>query len=50
MEELKSTMLQDPQQSVFFNVDDENYVKVDMTLPMQMLFDDVLSFVSVVEI
>lgn len=31
---------------VFFEVNSGEYVKVDMTLPLQMLFDDVMTFVS----
>jgi hypothetical protein len=33
-------------QEVFFEVNNGEFVKVDMTLPLQMLFDDVMTFVS----
>ena len=33
-------------QKVFFEVDKGEYVNFDMTLPLQILFDDVISFVS----
>ena len=49
MEEFKSTMLKEEPQEIIFNLDDENYVLVDMTLPIQMLFDDVMTFVSKVD-
>ena len=35
---------------VFFEVEQGEFVKVNMSLPLQMLFDDVLSFVSTTEI
>ncbi|MBO6087628.1 hypothetical protein J6P92_04695 [bacterium] len=31
---------------VFLETPDGGYVKFDMTLPLQMLFDDVITFVS----
>ncbi len=37
-------------QKVFFELDKGEFMNVDMTLPLQMLFDDVMSFVSVTEI
>lgn len=49
MEEFKSTMLKEEPQEIIFNLDNENYVLVDMTLPIQMLFDDVMTFVSKVD-
>ena len=36
-------------QEVFFEVNNGEYVKVDMTLPLQMLFDDVMTFVSITD-
>lgn len=35
---------------IFFEVERGEYVQVNMSLPLQMLFDDVLSFVSTTEI
>ena len=34
---------------IFFEVDRGEYIQVNMSLPLQMLFDDVLSFVSTTE-
>ena len=36
-------------QKVFFEVDNGEFVNFDMTLPLQMLFDDVMTFVSVTD-
>lgn len=33
-------------QEVFFEVDSGEFVRVDMTLPLQMLFDDIMTFIS----
>jgi len=35
---------------VFFEVDGGEFVKVNLSLPLQILFDDVISFVSSTEI
>ena len=37
-------------QKVFFEVDNGEFVNFDMTLPLQMLFDDVMTFVSVTDV
>lgn len=31
---------------LFLDLDNGHYLKVDLTFPLQMLFDDVISFVS----
>ena len=41
--------LTDPQ-GVFFEVNSGEFVKFDMTLPLQILFDDVMTFVSVTDL
>ena len=37
-------------QKVFFEVESGEFVNFDMTLPLQMLFDDVMTFVSVTDV
>lgn len=37
-------------QEVFFDLNNGEYVMIDMNLPLQMLFDDVMTFVSQTEI
>ena len=36
-------------QKVFLQVDKNEYIEMDMSLPLQMLFDDVITFVSKIE-
>ena len=35
---------------VYFDMNNGEFVKIDMSLPLQMLFDDVMTFVSKTEI
>ena len=35
---------------IYFDMNNGEYVKIDMSLPLQMLFDDVMTFVSKTEI
>lgn len=37
-------------QKVFFEIERGEFVNFDMTLPLQMLFDDVMTFVSVTDV
>lgn len=37
-------------QKVFFEVNNGEFMNFDMTLPLQMLFDDVMTFVSVTDV
>lgn len=35
---------------VYFDLNNGEFIKIDMNLPLQMLFDDVMTFVSKTEI
>lgn len=37
-------------QRIFISVADDEYIKIDMTLPLQMLFDDVMKFVDELDV
>jgi hypothetical protein len=37
-------------QRVFFEVNNGEFMDFDMTLPLQMLFDDVMTFISVTDV
>ncbi|MCI1274229.1 MAG: hypothetical protein LKG27_07345 [Clostridiaceae bacterium] len=45
MEEKNATATEEAQE-VFFELENGEFAKIDMTLPLQVLFDDVMSFVS----
>ena len=46
----EKTLNQDSAQEVFFDLSNGEFIKIDMNLPLQMLFDDVMTFVSQTEI
>lgn len=45
MEEKNATATEESQE-IFFDLGNGEYTKVDMTLPLQVLFDDIMTFVS----
>lgn len=48
MNEQNLTKEEKPQE-IFFDLENGKQFKVDMTLPLQVLFDDVMTFVSKVD-
>ncbi|MBQ2611032.1 hypothetical protein IJF81_01415 [bacterium] len=51
IDEFNTTMLEEQElPEITFKVNDDIEVKFDMTLPLQVLFDDVMTFVSETDI
>jgi len=42
-------MVKEPQTEVFIDMQNGEYLQFDITLPIQVLFDDVMTFVSQTE-
>ncbi len=46
----ETEMMKNELPEVFFDLSNGEYVKIDMSLPLQILFDDVMTFVSETEL
>ena len=43
---MNQTMVENKEPEVFIDLNNGEYLQFDMTLPIQILFDDVMNFVS----